>query len=750
MTSKKKPAKAAQRTTKKSSKPAAKTPPKTKAAAKAKPKSSPPAERKTRRSAKPAAPATPGRPAYIFYDVETTGLNNKYDQIVQFAAVVTDDAFNVIDTIDVKSRRLPWVIPSHAALHITGLKPEELDERSMSEYRMIRQVFDFIDKYSPAEIIGYNSLPFDQKFMRQSLYLNGLERFLLNYHKGNKHGDLLNIVHAVKHHRPDKLRIKMDRNNKRSYKLLDVCNENGIDFEASTAHDALPDVIATVKLAKLLHDRAPDIWQRMKQNMVRDQVQHLMQTSPLYCLTETFFMRPKSYPVTTISSNPVNDRQFAVFDLSYEVEPYLEMEVEDLVKLLSGGKRLGLRLVRSHYQPIVLPFEDSPAAYKGDWPEEKELRRRAQLLQHNYDFHRKVEQALELISSPEKSLDHVAQKQKELNKERTKIRRQLKTVTQNIEKVKTEQEKPRLSQQKITGLNRRLGGYRSRRTVLQLELAQRNEVAQWVEASIAAIRKGDVGAFQAAREPYKRIKDNPVLREWRDWLDIAHKTNYPRQPYLEEKLYDEGFGTWDKKRLHAFHGYADQGEWQKAVQLINRVDDKRAGFIMMRVIYDNAPEALPKKLLERMEKYVYKRVRTTKPVPWDTYPKLVEEITKRQFEIDTEKSVCKAKGKSVPKALLAEEKELKWNLLYAKRTFGTEPIGSKPVPKVQKEAFKSRGRRKALVEEAKRLGLDTSPLSLMRNADNRPTLVMPEVPEALYTKTPPLPNHKPPSAPKPR
>ena len=42
--------------------------------------------------------------AFIFYDTETTGKDTSFDQILQFAAIKSDDELNVIDTFDVRCR----------------------------------------------------------------------------------------------------------------------------------------------------------------------------------------------------------------------------------------------------------------------------------------------------------------------------------------------------------------------------------------------------------------------------------------------------------------------------------------------------------------------------------------------------------------------------------------------------------------------------------------------------------------------
>ena len=41
---------------------------------------------------------------YIFYDLETTGTDKNFDQILQFAAILTDDDFRELDRFEVRCR----------------------------------------------------------------------------------------------------------------------------------------------------------------------------------------------------------------------------------------------------------------------------------------------------------------------------------------------------------------------------------------------------------------------------------------------------------------------------------------------------------------------------------------------------------------------------------------------------------------------------------------------------------------------
>ena len=53
---------------------------------------------------------------YMFYDTETTGIETAFDQILQFAAIRTDDDLNELGCFNIRCRLLPHIIPSPIAL----------------------------------------------------------------------------------------------------------------------------------------------------------------------------------------------------------------------------------------------------------------------------------------------------------------------------------------------------------------------------------------------------------------------------------------------------------------------------------------------------------------------------------------------------------------------------------------------------------------------------------------------------------
>ena len=55
---------------------------------------------------------------FAFYDLETTGLWPEYNQPLQFAAILTDDDFNVLEKVNIRCRLSKHILPSPYALSL--------------------------------------------------------------------------------------------------------------------------------------------------------------------------------------------------------------------------------------------------------------------------------------------------------------------------------------------------------------------------------------------------------------------------------------------------------------------------------------------------------------------------------------------------------------------------------------------------------------------------------------------------------
>lgn len=194
---------------------------------------------------------------YLFYDIETTGLNKAFDQVLQFAAIRTDEAFHEIERHNIKMDLRPDVVPSPEALitHMIFGK----DGSEVCELEGISRIHRIMNR--PGTIsLGYNTLGFDDEFLRFSFYRNLFTPYTHQYASGCSRMDVFASVIFYFYYKRDAIKWP-EKNGKPTLKLEEINRENGL--AEGMAHDALVDVEATLELAKKLSG-SRDVWTYIK------------------------------------------------------------------------------------------------------------------------------------------------------------------------------------------------------------------------------------------------------------------------------------------------------------------------------------------------------------------------------------------------------------------------------------------------------------------------------------------------------
>ncbi|MCW5673408.1 MAG: hypothetical protein KIT15_02415 [Xanthobacteraceae bacterium] len=329
--------------------------------------------------------------AFVFYDTETTGVETSFDQILQFAAIKTDNDLTEIDSINLRCRILPHIVPSPGALTTTGVHPSELmDSKLPSHYAAIRVIRAKLMEWSPAIFAGWNSMDFDEELLRQALFQTLHLPYLTNT-RGNARADIMKMALAATVYHPGSLQVPQDEKGKPRFKLELLAAANGFKF--IKAHDALDDVRATIHVARLLKERAPDIWERMITNSNKRIVTDQIRSASQFSWTERYFGTTYSWLVTACGSNPNNAGQTAVFDLAFNPDEYVGLSVEELVGLLNAKQKV-IRSIKTNAQPIVMPAKMSPVTAKALAIPLEERQRRIAVIANNHDFQARVGQAL--------------------------------------------------------------------------------------------------------------------------------------------------------------------------------------------------------------------------------------------------------------------------------------------------------------------------------------------------------------------
>lgn len=228
---------------------------------------------------------------FVFYDFETTGTSPAFDQPLQFAAILTDDDLNPLDRVDIRCRLATHILPAPWAMAVTGVTPDMLTDPSLpSLFEFMQTLSDLINRWGPATWTGYNSIAFDEEMLRQALYQNLHPSPYLTQMNGNDRLDLMKIVYATWVLANGALAWPINDRGKQSFKLDQLAPANG--FANHDAHDALGDVEATIHIARLIRDRAPDVWAQSLRNRSKHNVNELLETGQVLTLVERFGAAP--------------------------------------------------------------------------------------------------------------------------------------------------------------------------------------------------------------------------------------------------------------------------------------------------------------------------------------------------------------------------------------------------------------------------------------------------------------------------
>jgi len=219
--------------------------------------------------------------SYLFYDIETSGLNKAFDQIIQFAAIRTDMLLAEIERINFLVKLRPDVIISPQAIITHQISVSDAMS-GICEYEAALKIHKLINE--PGTIsMGYNSMGFDDEFLRFTFHRNLLPPYTHQYLNGCRRMDLFPITIMYWLFRQNVLNWP-ESNGKPSLKLEHLSAENKLTL--GNAHDALADVEATVSLAKQFM-KETEIWNYLTGFFVKSIDQQRMNKLPVVFKLET-------------------------------------------------------------------------------------------------------------------------------------------------------------------------------------------------------------------------------------------------------------------------------------------------------------------------------------------------------------------------------------------------------------------------------------------------------------------------------
>ena len=298
---------------------------------------------------------------FIIYDFETTGRSSRFDQILQAGLICFDTSLNEIQRLNLRSRINPDIVPSLGALKVNKLLITDLLEEENSCYEMMRDLNSFLNHYKPSIFLGYNSIHFDEEFLRQSLW----EFFKYPYitsTKENCRGDVFNLVTMT--HAFDSKAINVDRNDdgKMSFKLENLSTIN--NFKIDNAHEAISDVVATKKVFEIIKNSSPRLFSNFLENIKNKKLGEKIKACDFFTFYGYYFNNHYIYLLTQLLDHPVYNNYTLAFDLKFDPEEIINLEYDDLVnvyyeKKINGKNFNCFKKIKLNKQPAILDFSYS-------------------------------------------------------------------------------------------------------------------------------------------------------------------------------------------------------------------------------------------------------------------------------------------------------------------------------------------------------------------------------------------------------
>jgi exodeoxyribonuclease-1 len=290
---------------------------------------------------------------YIFYDTETTGTNTQFDQILQFAAILTDEDLQEIERFEIRCRLERHVVPSPKALQVTGQAIEDItDTKRISHYEMMLSIQKKLQKWGPSIFIGWNTIGFDEPLLQQAFFKSLLPPYF-TVTNGNERADVMKLAQCLDAFVPSILTIPKRENGRPIFKLDQLAPANG--FPHLNAHDALADVEATIFLARKMKSQASEAWETLCRAASKQRVLADLRNNPVCVYRDSFFGTFHEYALCRFATN--NNGAELCFDLQVDPKSLTGLNQDEL-KLAVSARPKPIRTIRPNKAPLISPVLD--------------------------------------------------------------------------------------------------------------------------------------------------------------------------------------------------------------------------------------------------------------------------------------------------------------------------------------------------------------------------------------------------------
>lgn len=299
-------------------------------------------------------------PTFYFYDLETSGINPREARIMQFAGIRTDLELNPIgQPHNLLIRLTDDVLPEPDAVLITGITPQATISEGLTEAEFLKIFHEEVA--TPGTIFtGFNTVRFDDEFMRYMHYRNFYDPYEWQYKDGKSRWDLLDVVRMTRALRPEGIKWPVNAKGKATNRLEWLTSINELEHES--AHDALSDVKAVIAVARMIRDKQPKLFEFLLSMRDKNKAAQLAHRGEPFLYTSGKYSDKweKTTAVGVLAEHP-RRQGVLVYDLRVNPKPFLKMKPEELADIWKWSKeekgpRLPIKTLQFNRCPAIAPM----------------------------------------------------------------------------------------------------------------------------------------------------------------------------------------------------------------------------------------------------------------------------------------------------------------------------------------------------------------------------------------------------------
>lgn len=332
------------------------------------------------------------RESLFFYDLETSGFNPKEARVMQFAGQRTDKKLKLIgEPFNFYLRMSEDVLPDPDAILVTGITPQKTIAEGLTDADFLNI---FMKEIATAGTIfvGYNSVRFDDEFMRYLMYRNFYDPYEWHWQNGRSRWDILDTARMTRALRPEGINWPNDSTGKPVNRLELISSLNGLDHV--NAHDALSDVNATIEVARMIRSRQPKLFDYLLKVRNKSEVIKLVnQDRPFVYTSGKYASEFEKTTVVGVLAEHPHGQGMLVFDLRYSPKEFVNLHGEALAESMrrrkdDPGPRLPVKSLKYNRCPAIAPLSVL------DDTSQKRIRLDLDSVKRNFDILNDVRQKL--------------------------------------------------------------------------------------------------------------------------------------------------------------------------------------------------------------------------------------------------------------------------------------------------------------------------------------------------------------------